>query len=196
MIVKPKLQLGIVAAAILLTLTMLSSATAPPQTPGAALMGRVTSAAEGAMEGVLVSAKRDGSNMTVTVVSNASGAYAFPQDRLQPGRYTLSVRAAGFVLLGGHKVVEVTPKPTTQDLRLEQATLLEKALQLTSAEWLHSYPLPEETKFATLRDCTRCHSHTRPVMSTYDAATAAYVMQRMSVLYQRQHTAELSAAFQ
>jgi hypothetical protein len=38
----------------------------------AALTGRVSSAVEGAMEGVLVSLKREGSNKTVTVVSHAS----------------------------------------------------------------------------------------------------------------------------
>jgi streptogramin lyase len=65
------------------------------------------------------------------------------------------------------------------DLRLESANQLEKALQLTSAEWLYSYPLPEATKYATLRDCTRCHSQFLPAMSTFDAPTAAYVVQRM-----------------
>jgi virginiamycin B lyase len=131
------------------------------------------------MEGVLVSAKREGSNMTVTVVSNAAGVYAFPQNRLEPGRYAISVRAAGYVVRGPQKVVDVTPRTTELNLRLEEANQLEKALQLTSAEWLYSYPLPEETKYATLRDCTRCHSQAWPAMSTYDAATAAYVVQRM-----------------
>lgn len=150
----------------------------PLQGPASPLTGRVTSAAEGAMEGVLVSARREGSNVTVTVVSNASGAYTFPQARLQPGRYSLTVRAGGYVL-PATKAVDVTSTTTTVDLRLEQASILEKALQLTSAEWLHSYPIPEETKFATLRDCTRCHSQSKPAMSTYDAPTLAYVVQRM-----------------
>jgi streptogramin lyase len=74
----------------------------------------------------------------------------------------------------------VTARSTAEDdIRLESADLLETALQLSSAEWLYSYPLPEETKYATLRDCTRCHSQVWPAMSTYDAATAAHVVQRM-----------------
>ena len=175
---KRTLRLAVVAGTILLGLTVLSSA--PMQVAPAALTGRVTSAAEGAMEGVLVSAKREGSNMTITVVSNANGVYAFPKDRLQPGRYHVSVRAAGYVLPGREKIVEVIAQRAAEsNLQLEQASLLEKALQLTSAEWLYSYPLPEQTKYATLRDCTRCHSQAKPAMSTYDAATAAYVMQRM-----------------
>ena len=63
------------------------------QTP-AALTGRVTSAQEATMEGVLVSAKREGTTITTTVVTNEQGRYAFPADRLQPGKYTISIRAA------------------------------------------------------------------------------------------------------
>ena len=39
----------------------------------AALTGVVTSAEEGAMEGVLVSAKKNGTNITITVVTDAQG---------------------------------------------------------------------------------------------------------------------------
>src|ERR1051325_8767821 len=52
----------------------------------AALTGVVTSAAEGAMEGVLVSAKRADSTITVTVVSDDHGRYRFPAAKLQIGR--------------------------------------------------------------------------------------------------------------
>ena len=62
----------------------------------AALTGLVTSEAEGKMEGVLVSAKRPGSTITVTVVSNKDGRYAFPAGRLSVGQYELSIRATGY----------------------------------------------------------------------------------------------------
>ena len=58
----------------------------------AALSGQVSSAEDGAMEGVLVSARRDGSTITTTVVSDDKGHYAFPADRMEPGRYTLAIR--------------------------------------------------------------------------------------------------------
>ena len=58
-----------------------------------ALTGTVTSAEEGAMEGVLVSAKREGSNKTITVVSDEKGRYRFPAARLEPGKYTITIRA-------------------------------------------------------------------------------------------------------
>ena len=65
-------------------------------TSGAALSGTVSSTEEGAMEGVLVSAKRTGSNITVTVASDEKGRYQFPASRLEPGSYTLRIRAVGF----------------------------------------------------------------------------------------------------
>ena len=52
-----------------------------------ALTGQITSAEEGAMEGVLVSAKRTGSTITISVVSDAQGRYSFPAARLEPGEY-------------------------------------------------------------------------------------------------------------
>src|SRR5215468_1582386 len=57
---------------------------AGPANAQEALSGKVASQQEGAMEGVLVSAKRAGSTMTVTVVSDAQGRYSFPRERLDP----------------------------------------------------------------------------------------------------------------
>ena len=42
------------------------------------LSGQVSSSEEGLMEGVLVSAKKEGSSVTTTVVSNDKGQFAFP----------------------------------------------------------------------------------------------------------------------
>src|SRR5689334_8012636 len=75
------------------------------QTPSpAALAGQITSNEEGPMEGVLVSAKRDGSTITTTVVSDDQGRYRFPAAKLQPGRYSLRIRAVGYDLDGGGTV--------------------------------------------------------------------------------------------
>ena len=49
------------------------------------LTGSVTSQEEGVMEGVLVSAKRAGSTITTTVVSDAQGQFSFPRDRTPTG---------------------------------------------------------------------------------------------------------------
>ncbi|HKU71374.1 MAG TPA: carboxypeptidase-like regulatory domain-containing protein, partial [Burkholderiales bacterium] len=83
-----------ILSAVLLSILPVSPAAAQTD----ALAGTVSSAAEGAMEGVLVSARRSDSNMTVTVVSDAQGRYRFPASRLEPGKYTLTTRAVGFDL--------------------------------------------------------------------------------------------------
>ena len=55
---------------------------------GVALSGVVTSRQEGAMEGVLVTAKRNASTISTTVVTDEKGRYRFPASRLPPGHYT------------------------------------------------------------------------------------------------------------
>src|SRR5712691_13517518 len=74
--------------------------------PGIALMGQVSSQKEGPMEGVLVSAKKDGSSMTITVVSDEKGRYRFPSSKLGSGRYSLRIRGVGYEL-DGPKTVDV-----------------------------------------------------------------------------------------
>src|SRR5579859_7758849 len=61
-----------------------------------ALGGLVSSDSEGSMEGVLVSAKRVGGTITITVVSDKEGKYSFPAGRLSAGSYRLSIRAVGY----------------------------------------------------------------------------------------------------
>src|SRR5438552_4658577 len=70
------------------------------------LTGKVFSVEEPAMEGVLVSAKKEGSTIATTVVSNDKGEYSFPDGRLEPGKYNLSIRAAGYVL-DGPKTIDI-----------------------------------------------------------------------------------------
>ena len=72
------------------------------------LSGRVSSAAEGATEGVLVSAQKAGSTITVTVVTDAQGRYAFPTSKLSPGTYALRTRAVGYEL-EGPAAVQIPP---------------------------------------------------------------------------------------
>src|SRR5262245_66639559 len=85
------------------------------------LTGTVTSAEEGAMEGVLVSATKGGSTITVTVVSDKAGRYSFPEARLEPGRYALRIRAVGYELDGPGAAEIAAQKPATVDLRLRKA---------------------------------------------------------------------------
>src|SRR5258708_38911963 len=86
----------------------------------ASLSGQVSSAEEGAMEGVLVSAKKDGSTITTTVVSNDKGQFSFPADRLDAGHYTITIPAAGFDL-DGPKAVDGPAGGSKADVKLGKA---------------------------------------------------------------------------
>src|SRR5258705_10130433 len=81
-----------------LTFPSLAAAQAAP-----GLSGRV-SGEGGAMEGVVVSAKKTGSTVTVSVVSDAQGRFSFPQAKLEPGSYALRIRATGYELEGPRSI--------------------------------------------------------------------------------------------
>jgi streptogramin lyase len=141
-----------------------------------ALTGEVASAQEGTMEGVLVSAQAAGSPITVTVVSDAHGRYAFPADRLPAAAYTLSIRAVGYELAAPASAQVAPGHAATADLRLRPAADL--AAQLTSTEWLISMPGSAEQK-RPLIECMSCHTLERVVRSTYTADQFVAVLARM-----------------
>jgi virginiamycin B lyase len=142
-----------------------------------ALSGKVTSAEEGAMEGVLVSAKKAGSTVTITVVSDAEGRYSFPASKLAPGGYALRIRAVGYDLDNSSKVTVAAPAPTTLDLKLRKTEDL--AAQLSNGEWLASIPGTDREK-GTLLGCVGCHTLERAMRSPHDAdAFMKIVLPRM-----------------
>ena len=143
----------------------------------AALGGRVISAEEGPMEGVLVSAKRAASTITVTVVSDAQGRYHFPTARLQPGTYALRIRAVGYDLEGPLNVEVKAGETATADLKLTPARDL--AAQLSNSEWLASFPGTDQEK-ASIRACAHCHTLERVARSRHDAEKLTAVIERMS----------------
>jgi streptogramin lyase len=133
----------------------------------AALAGKVSSAEEGAMEGVLVSAKKAGSTITVTVVSDAEGRYSFPAKKLSPGKYSLKVRAVGYEL-ESPSTIQVGKAATVADLKLRKTEDL--AAQLSNGEWMTSMPGDDRQK-GQLLNCVGCHSLERIARSRYDAET-------------------------
>ena len=107
------------------------------------------------MEGVLVSAKKAGSTITVTVVSDKDGRYSFPASKLEPGQYALRIRAIGYDL-DNHKSIEVAAqKTTTADLKLRKTEDL--AAQMSNAEWINSIPGNDPRKGVFL-NCVGCHT--------------------------------------
>jgi virginiamycin B lyase len=144
-----------------------------------ALTGNVTSQAEGAMEGVLVGAKKMGSTISTWVVSNAQGQYSFPRERLGPGTYTISIRAVGYEL--PKTSVDVTAQSAQLDLQLSKVTRASKlAMQLSNGELLMSVPGTQEQKLA-LAGCVNCHTLQRVLFSRFNADEMAQVVQRMTM---------------
>src|SRR6266480_1414888 len=110
-----------------------------------ALTGKVTSQAEGAMEGVLIGAKKEGSTVTTWVVSNAQGEYSFPRDRVMPGKYNISIRAVGYEL--PRTSADVTAQGAHVDLQLSKITRPTKvAEQMSNGEILMSVPGTQQQK--------------------------------------------------
>ncbi|HEY1545996.1 MAG TPA: carboxypeptidase-like regulatory domain-containing protein, partial [Xanthobacteraceae bacterium] len=133
---------------------------AGPTRAQTALTGLVSSAEEGAMEGVLVTARRDGSTMTITVVSDAQGHYSFPSAKLEPGHYSLAIRAIGYDLDGRATADVAAGANANTDLKLRRARNI--ASQLSNAEWLDSVPGTPAQKDA-LFNCVSCHTVERIV---------------------------------
>ncbi len=147
------------------------------QTNTPRLTGQVTSTGEGAMEGVLVSAQQPGSPITVTVVSDRAGQFAFPPAKLRPGRYALRIRAVGFDLESPQYADLSAEQATTVDLKLRKTEDL--ASQLTSTEWLISMPGTADQK-RPLIECMSCHTLERVVRSTFTAEEFVPVLKRMA----------------
>lgn len=128
------------------------------------LSGRVTSAQEGSMEGVLVTARKSGATIAVTVVSDAHGEYRFPAGRLGPGTYAVSIRAVGYDLDGAASVA-VDANDKQFDLKLVPTKDL--AAQLSNAEWVASAPGTDKERSATFLRCVNCHTLERIFRSKY-----------------------------
>ena len=174
-----RLSFGAIAGMGLLALPIAGSHPATAQNHGpAALAGTVSSPEEGKMEGVVVSAKRPGSTIMVSVSTDAQGHYSFPQDRLTPGAYNITMRAVGYTLKP--TVATIQPGGATQlDLALAKAAPDVLALQLSNSELLQSAPGTPAQKMAMLR-CLDCHGLQRPFFSKDNASEMAFTVERMS----------------
>lgn len=143
----------------------------------ASMTGHVSSTEEGNMQGVLVTAKKEGSTISVTVVSDEQGRYRFPSRKLEAGHYALHIRAGGYDL-GSPTSVDISAgKTTITDLKLSKASNLPS--QLTNSDWLTSFPGTPEQK-ASIQGCTHCHTLERVARSHHDAAEFLDVLERMS----------------
>lgn len=160
------ITLGILASSLLLVFCASFTSQAANEPGPMALTGVVSSEAEGPMEGVLVKAKRVGSTITISVVTDSEGRYGFPANRLKPGDYALTIRAFAYDL--PKTSVSVGDKTVSADLKLNKiGSPLALAEQLSPAEWIMSAPTPPKP-YLSLSDCGSCHNLSFVFKSTYD----------------------------
>jgi virginiamycin B lyase len=151
--------------------------------PGAALTGTVSSQEEGKMEGVVVTARRDGANFSVSVVSAAQGKYSFPASHVGPGQYTLTMRATGYDLTTPASVDVTAGKTAALDLKLRKTADLSK--QITSRDWALSLPPSSwvDKTVLNIERCVYCHSLERVVKSKHTPEQWVPVITRMLRYY-------------
>jgi streptogramin lyase len=173
----------LVAALVLLAMCLgwLGSASSPLRAQaGVALSGRVVSEEEGPMQGVVVTARKEGSPISISVVTDATGRYNFPVSKLPDGDYGLKIRATGYDLLGPAGVDVRSGVTAGADIVVRETRDL--AAQLTNAEWIASMPGSDQQK-KFLLSCNSCHSYQPIVNSKHDAAAFMKVFDRMAGYY-------------
>ena len=149
-----------------------------------ALSGVVSSQEEGTMEGVLVSARREGANFTVTVVSDAQGRYTFPHTHLDAGTYTMTTRASGYESADPGPVAVMASNAKSQNLTLRKAS--DPLEGVSSLEIVNSMPGTKDQKdrlVYTALSCAYCHTFKRTVRSRHTPAEWPAVIRRMQHYY-------------
>ena len=120
------------------------------QSASIALHGAVLSSEEGPMEGVVVMLRAVDETILTAVTSDALGQYQFQRDRVTSGRYVISVRAAGYQMSvsDAPQIVVIEDNNSARhDLSLTAVIdPLRLASQLTSLDWIKSFPGSEAQK--------------------------------------------------
>ena len=109
-----KLLTGVLALSAFLISAAIVDFVRAESSPHAALTGKVSSQAEGPMEGVVIGAKKAGSPITTWVVSDAQGRFSFPRgahgtgqirDQHASGRIRVAEHFCGSDRAAGHSSI-------------------------------------------------------------------------------------------
>jgi virginiamycin B lyase len=149
---------------------------------GQRLMGMIVSETGKPMEGVVVTAKKAGSTIAVSVVSDKDGWYSFPSTQLDPGHYAMKIRAAGYDMGDEGKEVDVDPDRLTTTVSYKLVPTKNLMAQLTNAELLANMPGTDAQK-RFLLSCNSCHSYQRILNSAHTADEFMQVFERMAGYY-------------
>ncbi len=154
---------------VALTVALGAAILAPlPAYADAPLSGAITSATGERLGGVTVSAKAEGSPITTSVYTDASGNYYFPP--LPEGNYRVWAQAVQFERATGN--VAVGPS-RQQNFVLKPITDREAWIrQLPGDEFLAALPgdTPEDFRMKTQvrKNCTGCHSASYVLQHRFD----------------------------
>ena len=174
-----------------LALTLVATPSALAQSSGVVLTGSIADAAGEAMEGVVVSVRAEGSNLTTSVYTDADGVYVFPH--MTPGPYRLRAQAVSYA--AGHAEPRLSGAVQRHDLVMQSIENFEA--QLPGDRWVAALPedTPEDRRMKTVfrSMCGGCHSQNTALLTRFDEqgwlniisvmsriATSGYVASPMS----------------
>jgi streptogramin lyase len=166
------------AAAVVTALGMTASAQAADQI----LTGAIASATGQKLDGVTVSAKRDGSTITTSVYTDATGNYIFPP--LPAGKYHVWAQTLGFETAKSDVDLSANKH---QDLALKTITDPEKRWRQLPGELMMA-GLPEETaddvhmKQIINNNCNGCHTPSYPLQFRFDEVGWNRIINLMKVI--------------
>src|SRR5438093_10866426 len=146
------------------------------------LAGAITSAAGQKLEGVTVSAKREGTTITTSVYTDESGNYYFPP--MAEGKYQVWAQALSFETAKGAVDLTATRK---HSISLKPMADREAMIRQLPSELLVA-ALPEETeddariKKIFTNNCTACHSPGYALQFKFDEAGWNKIINLMKVV--------------
>jgi len=146
------------------------------------LSGAITARSDQKLEGVTVSAKREGSTITTSVYTDAAGAYVFPP--LPAGKYRVWAQALGFERSNGAADLSSTRR---HDFTLHEITDSERRFRQLPGEMMVA-ALPEASaedaraKKIFMNNCTGCHSTSYALQFRFDEAGWSKIIDLMKVV--------------
>ena len=143
-----------------------SAGIAEAQSADVLLAGTITDAAGEPLEGVVVSVRASGSNLTTSVYTDADGDYVFPG--MAPGPYRLWAQAVSYA--AGRAELELRSATHHRDFVMESLESFEA--QLPGDRWVAALPedTPEDRRMKTVFrvSCGGCHSQNTALLTRFD----------------------------
>ncbi len=146
------------------------------------LSGAIASRSGQKLDGVTVSAKREGSTITTSVYTDATGDYFFPP--LPAGKYRVWAQALGFEM--SSEAVELS-RARRRNFTLQEITDPERRFRQLPGEMMVA-ALPEATpedarmKKIFMNNCTGCHSTSYALQFRFDEAGWSKIIDLMKVV--------------